>query len=82
MVGRSINLTETNMNERNVTHRLIPVSKWNEYHPWPTVSALRDYVFKAERIGLTPAIRRVGRRVLINEEAFFAWVDQQGGCNG
>jgi hypothetical protein len=27
--------------------------------------------------GLAPAILRIGRRVLIDEEAFFLWLDQQ-----
>lgn len=59
--------------------RYIPVPKWNEYHDWPTVGALRNYIFYAKQNGFDEVIRRVGRRLLINENAFFAWLEQQGG---
>jgi len=59
--------------------RLIPAAKWDQYHPWPSIGALRFMIFNARKSGLEVAIRRVGRRVLIDEAAFFAWVDQQGG---
>lgn len=67
------------MNEAPAARRLIPASKWHQYHPWPTQAGLRDLILKARRNGLASAIRRVGRRVLVDEAAFFAWVDQQGG---
>ena len=66
------------MNEAVVARRLIPASKWHQYHPWPTQAGLRDLILKAHRHGLEFAIRRVGRRVLIDETGFFAWVDRVG----
>jgi hypothetical protein len=61
--------------------RLIPVSKWNDFHPWPTVSALRTYVFLRKRNGFEAVLKRVGRRLLIDESAFFAWVEARSeGC--
>lgn len=68
-----------NMNEIVLQRRLIPVATWHHFHPWPTQAGLRDLVLKADRNGLAPAIRRVGRRVLIDEDAFFVWVDAQNG---
>lgn len=56
--------------------RLIPVTKWNEYYDWPTVGGLRHLIFFAEQNGFTQCIRRVGRRVLINESEFFNWVEK------
>ncbi len=56
--------------------RLIPVTQWP--HPWPTVSGLRHLIFFAETNGFKKVIRRIGRRVLIDEKAFFAWADQVG----
>ncbi len=53
---------------------LIPVTKWNEHHEFPSVSSLRWLIFNAEKTGFDKVIRRVGRRVLIDEAAFFAWV--------
>lgn len=58
--------------------RLIPIPKWPDYYPWPSQSALRDMVFHAKRNGFDSVVRRVGRRVLIDEQAFLRWVDMQG----
>lgn len=54
--------------------RYIPVGKWNEYHPYPTVYALRNLIFRAKDNGLNNAIQRKGKRVLIDENAFFEWL--------
>lgn len=56
--------------------RLIPLTEWNNHHVWPTISGLRHYVLHADRYGFTNCIRRVGRRVLIVEDAFHEWVEQ------
>lgn len=58
--------------------RLIPLTQWPEYHPWPPLGGLRHLVFNATSNGFDKCIRRVGRRVLIDEAAFFTWVDAQG----
>lgn len=57
--------------------RLIPATKWSEYHPWPTQSALRHLCFHARKNGFDRVIRRIGRRVLIDERQFFRWVEEQ-----
>ncbi len=57
--------------------RVIPLTKWPDYHPWPSVSALRDYVFHAKRNGFDAVVRRVGRRVLIDEDAFHEWAGRR-----
>lgn len=61
--------------------RLIPLSQWEQFHPWPTVSALRHLRFNMHENGFARAFRTVGRRVLVDEAEFFAAVDrqQQGG---
>ena len=66
----------------NTNNRFIPAASWHQYHAWPSRAALRNLIFKAETNGLASAIRRVGRRVLIDEAAFFAWVDRQGARHG
>lgn len=58
--------------------RLIPVPDWNKHHDWPPVGGLRHLIFHAERNGFSRVIRRVGRRVLIDEAEFFAWVEANG----
>ncbi|MCB9729125.1 MAG: hypothetical protein H6744_21615 [Deltaproteobacteria bacterium] len=57
--------------------RLIPLTQWNKHHTWPPYGGLRHLVHHADKNGFTRVIRRVGRRVLIDEQAFFEWVDTQ-----
>lgn len=59
--------------------RLIPLTKWNEYHEWPPLGGLRHLVFHAATNGFERVIRRVGRRVLLDEAEFFRWVESQNG---
>jgi hypothetical protein len=59
--------------------RLIPVTLWQREHHWPPAGGLRHLIFNAKQNGFDAVIRRVGRRVLIDESAFFAWVAAQGG---
>jgi len=69
------------MNERERTSNgigpLIPLSHWNRFHNWPPQGGLRHLVFHAQTNGFNKVIKRVGRRILIDEAAFFAWVDEQ-----
>lgn len=58
-------------------NRLIPLTDWNKFHPWPPQGGLRHLVFNKEKKGFAQCVRKVGRRVLIDEEKFFDFVDQQ-----
>jgi hypothetical protein len=58
--------------------RLIPATDWDKIHPWPPIGGLRHLIFNAETNGFNQVIRRIGRRVLIDEAAFFDWVNTQG----
>ena len=60
--------------------RLILVTHWNELHPWPPAGGLRHLNFFADTNGFNKVIRRIGRRVLIDEAAFFEWANSQGGA--
>ncbi len=57
------------------TTRLIPLTKWPEFHPWPSVAGLRSMVFNAKESGFEGCIVRVGSRILINEPKFFVWCE-------
>lgn len=59
--------------------RLIPVTKWNEHHQWPPLGGLRHLIFHEKTNGFEKVIRRCGRRVLIDEAAFFQWMEAQNG---
>lgn len=48
-------------------------------HPAFSEAALRYYIFNEKQNGLSGAIRRIGRKVLINEERFLNWIDAQVG---
>lgn len=61
------------------TTRFITVADWNKYHLWPSQSGLRYYVHNCKKNGFDAVIKRVGRRVLLDENAFFEWVAQNGG---
>lgn len=57
--------------------RLIPVPRWPEFHEWPPIGGLRHLIFNAKRNGFGKVVKRCGRRVLVDEQAFFDWLDQQ-----
>lgn len=51
--------------------RLIPVEDWPNFHPWPPVGGLRHLLFHRRSNGFERAVVRSGRRLLIDEAAFF-----------
>jgi hypothetical protein len=57
--------------------RLIPVTDWSKYHPYPPIGGLRHLIFHGKTNGFDQVVRRIGRRVLISEKDFFLWVEQQ-----
>jgi len=70
----------TTSNEDAVTaRRLIPVTEWQKYYPRPGEGGLRHLIFFGDSTGFNKVVRRVGRRVLIDEAAFFEYVDAQNG---
>jgi hypothetical protein len=56
--------------------KLIPANEWPKHHPWPPMGGLRHLILHAHKNGFSAVIRRIGRRVLIDESAFFAWANQ------
>ncbi len=64
------------MSDKQFPPRLIPATEWHEHHPWPPIGGLRHLIFNASANGFDTVICRVGRRVLIDEEAFFAWAKE------
>lgn len=60
-------------------NRLMTVNDWSKHHAWPPKGGLRWLIFNAKNNGFDAVIRRIGRRVLIDENAFFEWASRQGG---
>ncbi len=71
-----MNLEEDSTPEKS-PRRIIPLTEWPKYHPWPPIGGLRHLVFFAESNGFNAVVRRIGRRVLLDEAAFFEWVEEQ-----
>lgn len=59
--------------------RLFSVKQFSKEHPAFPEGGLRHLIFNEHTNGFHKCVRRVGRRVLIDEEAFFEWVEEQGG---
>ena len=57
--------------------RLIPLTEWPRYHPWPPPGGLRHLAFHRKTNGFARCVRMVGRRLLIDEAEFFLWVEDQ-----
>lgn len=54
--------------------RWIKVTHFHLYHDWPSKAGLRWIIFRSRELGFEKVIRRVGRRLLIDEQAFFSWL--------
>lgn len=62
----------------NITgRRLIPVPDWPNHHPWPPIGGLRHLIFHSKTNGFDRCVIRIGRKLLVDESEFFAWVDAQ-----
>lgn len=57
--------------------RYIPVPNWEKHHEWPRLGGLRNLIFNRHKNGFDKVIKKVGKRVLIDELAFFNWVAEQ-----
>lgn len=78
--------------DKNISSKWLTVKLLAEYEPAFTTSALRNLIYQAEDRktskgvikgnGLAPAIRRIGSKVLINHQAFLAWIESSGGYDG
>lgn len=56
--------------------RYIPAVKWNDYHPHPSLAGLRNLIHTGKN-GFSKVVKRCGKRVLIDEQAYFSWIDEQ-----
>lgn len=60
------------------------VQQFTKKHPAFTIGGLRSLIFNEYSNGLAKsgAVIRIGRKVLINESKFFAWVEAQNCKDG
>lgn len=61
--------------------KLLTVDAWPKFYPWPSRDGLRFYIKNRHNNGLARhnAILRMGRRILIDPDRFFQWIDAQNG---
>ncbi|MDL2296062.1 hypothetical protein LJC18_04640 [Lachnospiraceae bacterium OttesenSCG-928-E19] len=61
------------------TPNLKTVHQFIAENPAFTLGGIRAYIFNEERNGLktSGAIKRIGRKILIDVEKFFDWVESQ-----
>lgn len=55
----------------------LTVPQLSEKYPAFKVSSIRWALFNKDQNGLKAAVRKVGRKVLIDEEAFVAWIESK-----
>lgn len=48
-------------------------------HPAFSEASLRYHIFNETTNGIDKAIKRIGRKILINEERFFEWLESHDG---
>lgn len=51
--------------------RYIPITRWPEYHPYPTVSGMRYLRFHQKVLGFASAFVKLNKRILVDEQEFF-----------
>ena len=56
------------------TPTLLTIRQFVQRHQAFTQGGLRYLIFNADTNGMNRCLRRIGRRVLIDEVAFFEWV--------
>jgi hypothetical protein len=63
--------------EEEQKNRLIPITKWNNHHSWPPIGGLRHLIYEREENGFEKVLKRPNRVWLIDEKAFFKWVEDR-----
>lgn len=64
------------MTENIKTAQLLTVNQFVEKHQFATFGGLRHLIFYANTNGFSKVIKRIGRRILLDENAFFEWVEE------
>jgi|JI10StandDraft_1071094.scaffolds.fasta_scaffold43566_6 hypothetical protein len=71
-----------NNNNQSLGRSLLTVRQFSIKYPAFPEGGLRYLIFNQNHNGFGKCIRRVGKKVLIDETAFFAWVDSNNHVGG
>jgi len=55
----------------NKYEKFVPLVKWNEHHPHPSVGTLYRWLYKKEPKWFLSVVQRIGKSWYIDEEEFF-----------
>ena len=61
----------------NTIRNLLTVKQFSQKYPAFPEGGMRFRIFNADQNGFDQCLARVGSKVLIDEVAFFKWVDEQ-----
>lgn len=72
-------LQKTEIKNQITVPNLMTVRQFAENFPAFSTGAIRNYIFFEESNGLqvNKVIKRVGKKILIDVERFFQWIDNQ-----
>lgn len=54
--------------------QMLTLKQFAEKNPWPNESTLRNLFYKRKENGLDLAFKKIGRRIIVDEEVFFQLV--------
>jgi|GEM_PF-957683 len=74
-------LTNLNMPNNKPVTQFFSVAEFAARHPWPSQAGLRNLIFHSKTNGFESCLIRVGKRVLIDEERFIAWMRDPSRAN-
>lgn len=73
-----IALEKSLLPEKNSHSRLIELTKWNEYHEYPTVKGMQMLYYHRKENGFEEfnvIEKSPNKRLLVNEENYFKWYE-------
>ncbi|MEN9450062.1 MAG: hypothetical protein RJA83_676 [Pseudomonadota bacterium] len=65
------------MNTQPKRIKYIALQDWDKHHDFPSIKHFRKLLQSASRNGLDKIVRKVGGLIVIKEDEFFEWVEQQ-----
>ncbi len=69
------------MSDQNTSEvrSLLTIKQFTQHHPAFNEGGVRHLIFHADTNGFSQCIRRIGRKVLLDEAKVFHWIDEQNG---
>ena len=69
--------------QQKTSHRIIAVTKWETAHPeGPPIGGLRHLIFHSHENGFDSVLIRIGRRLYLDEDAFYRWAKKHRASAG